>query len=265
MAAKAQVLHRARLILFGPRPIVVYFLAAGLLLSVALLALFYLLLVVTHPPAAYGQPGAPTSIPSWFAAYASWSSARLAYTEDYGLSRVSTLGFVLSFAIFIAPRLALRTSFVLLNVYFAWTSSLLADVSKPLAAAVTQVMWTQDQFLWATLSLRYITGSVYVVADMEALAMLVVVVALTLLLNLEKGKRRALLLSLQVAALLLAVLGSEIAIFDYREFYLHVTQVQVALDLLPWFSNADLLVSAVAIFATTSSLLRLRRLRPQSG
>jgi hypothetical protein len=153
-------------------------------------------------------------------------------------------------------------SLYLLKLYIAWTSHLLADVSRPLATEVTRLLVSQvNYYPWANLG--YLAGKPLVLTDLEALAVLGVFMASAFQLSLGQGKNRALLLSVQAAALTLMALGAEIAIFDYNEFYLHVTQAQTLLDFAPWFSNADLLLCAVAIFATSSCLLHFRRLQLQ--
>jgi len=198
------------------------------------------------------------------AAYANWHQTNLSYGLDYRLSLVAALGFVAALGIFKYPRLALGVSFSLLNVYFAWSSSLLADISQVVGSEVTRAIYSQDGFVSASLNLRVFTGDTYVVADLEALALLAAVTASVLLLNLDKGTRGALLHSVRAAALSLTILGAEVAMFDYREFYLHVTQVQVVLGLTPWFSNADMLFFALATFAVSSCLLRLGWLGAQN-
>ena len=237
-------------------------LTGGLLASLGLCAVFYLLTLTIHPPAPL-QPGSTLSIKDWIDAYANWHNAYLSYTEAMGLSLVAALAFVVAFGIFIAPRMAFAVSFSLLNVFFLWTSHLLYDISAPLDIALGQAIASQAKFLWITGSLGYFFPSFIVIADLEPLALLGILTLLTLLLSRGKGAKRAVLLSLQVAALCLIILGTQIAIFDHNEFYLHVTQAQSMLSFVPSFTNADLLFSALAIFAVSTCLLNFRRLRPQ--
>ena len=100
-----------------------------------------------------------------------------------------------------------------------------------------------------------------VVADLEGIAALLLMTALIASLNRHKGTGKALLLALQAAAGCMVILGIEIAAFDYSEFYLHVTGLQLTLNLAPWFTNADLLLSAVAVLAGVVGLSRQRRFR----
>ena len=246
----------------GTRRRVAYLLTFGLLSSIGVCVLFHLLSTIGPPPA-FGKPGAPTSAEGWINAYATWSQDKSEYSELSASTLLSALGFALAFGIFLAPRLALRASLVLLNLCFAWTSHLLDHVSKPLGAEVTLLMNSQDRYFWSIIGLNRITASNLAIADLEALGLLAVVATLTLLLNLGKGGKKALLLSLQVVSLCVVVLGSEIAIFDYGEFYLHVTEVQVLVNVVPWFSNADLLLSGLAIFVACTGVLHSRLLRPQ--
>lgn len=244
------------------RRLTAFILAGGLIVSIGLCAVFYLLFVTTHPPAAL-QPGSTLSVKDWIDAYTNWQNTHLSYAEAYGLSLVAALGFVVAFGVFIAPRLAFLASFSLLNVYFAWTAHLLADISASLAAGVTQALISQANFLWITGSLSYFVPSFIVIVDAEVLVLLGILTASTLLSNRGEGAKRSVFLSLQVAALSLTILGTEIAIFDHNEFFLHVSQAQALLSLEPSFTNADLLLSALAIFAVSTCLLNFRRLRPQ--
>ncbi len=243
------------------RRLATYFLAGGLLVSIGLYAAFNLLLMTSHPPAPL-QPGIGVSVSEWISAYAKWQNTNLAYSEASGLSFVAALAFVVALAVFLAPkRLAFYAAFVLLNVYFAWTSHLLYDISAPLDIWVGQAIGAQANFIWTTGSLGFFFPSFVVVTDLEPLILVGLLAVLAFLLNREVGAKRAVLLALQVAALSLVILGVEIGVFDQREFNLHVTQAQALLSFEPSFTNADLLYSAIALFAVSTFLLNLRRLR----
>jgi hypothetical protein len=209
--------------------------------SVSLRAVFYLLVTTAHPP--------------------------VLYSELYGLSLLGALGFIVALGVYVAPRSALLASFALLNVYFAWTSHLLSDASHPFDAWLGKVIASQCQFLWVNGGLVdlfpsyfFYFPSYYVVFDLESLALFGVLVASILLLNRDMGAKRAALLSLQVAALCFAILETEIAVFDRRELFFHVTSTQQMLRFESWFTNADLLVCALAVFAVTTFLLNFGRL-----
>jgi len=200
-----------------------YSLLGGLAVSAGASLVFYVILAVNPrpPPVPYGAPSA--SIQTWIAAYAHWSNLNATYSRALGFGLVAAVEFAVLLAVLIAPRLALVVSFVLLNVYFSWTSHLLSDISPLLSDGLTQVITWQDNFFWADGGLGYLVGSSIIVLDLEALVLLGAVMGLTFLLSLSKGARRALLLSLQMAALSMVILGAEIAWFDYPQFYMHVT------------------------------------------
>jgi hypothetical protein len=235
-----------------------YLLAGGLLVSIVLCVVFYLLLVLIHPPAALRSGSAGLTIKDWLAAYANWSNNRVFYTKAYGLCLFASMGFAIAFGTFIAPRLAFFASLFSLNVYFAWTSHLLGDISGPIDHQLTLFIFGQAKFLWVTGSLAYFVPNYIVVADSEVLGLLMMVIVTTFVLNRGKGVKMAVLRSFQVGAISVAVLGAEIMLLDYNEFYLHVTQTQVVLDFMPWFTNADLLFCGLAIFAVTTCLLNFR-------
>ncbi len=227
-----------------------------LVASVCLSAGLYLLLRATNPPPPYGHPGAPTSIRVWTESYASWSQASQSYGLDFALSLLAPFSFLAALGVMRFPRAAFVTSFSLLNLFFAWSSHVIASISFWLQSGLTQAVSSQDFFLLTSLRLFLFTGNAYVVADAESLALLAGVVASAFLLGRDRGRRRALVLSTWAASLCLVILGIEIAVFDYRELFLHVTQAQVVLDLAPWFSNADLLFSALLVFSLASLSLR---------
>ena len=56
----------------------------------------------------------------------------------------------------------------------------------------------------------------------------------------------------QLASLALVPLCLDILLFDTKEFDLHVATLQEHHNVLPWFSNADMLVTvSIVFFATT--------------
>ncbi len=246
----------------GMRRPLAYLLAGGLLASLCVRGIFYLLLMTIHPPAAL-QPGSSLSIKAWIEEYSNWSNAHLSYEEAYDLSLAAALAFVLAFGVFLAPRLAFAASFSLLNVFFAWTSHVIGDISISADAALRQVIFAQADFLWTTGGFAFFIPNVIIIADLDVLVMLAVLIASTLLLTGSRGVRKAVLTALQVAALSLVILGVEIAVFDNAEFNLHVTQTQTMLNFAPTFTNGDLLYSALALFAVCTFLLNFRKLRPQ--
>jgi len=141
-----------------------------------------------------------------------------------------------------------------------------------------QAIASQAMFFWNSENLAYLIPSTtytlsgqvstivspeFIVVDLEALALLGVLIFSTFLLNRPKGAKKATLRSFQVAALCLTILGTEIATFDNREFYLHVTQTQPFLNIATTFTNADLLLASIVIFVVSTGLLDFGRLQHQ--
>ena len=243
----AKVKRAARLVLIG-----------GLVVSAAVSLTFYLLIQSHQQPAPIQAGATSTQIQSWLTDYANWTSTNATYSRCLGFGLVAAVEFGVVLLVLRSPRLALVASFILLNLYFTWTSHLLSDISPQLSDGLTQLITVQDDFFWANGGLGYFVGSSIFVLDLEALILLGGVMGLTFVLNLSKGSRRAVLLATQMAALSMVILGGEIAWFDYPQFYMHVTQAQSLVHFLPEFNNADLLLSAVALFAATTFLLRNR-------
>jgi hypothetical protein len=235
-------------------------LVGGLLASILVRATFYVLLMITHPPAPLHPGSTAPTIEAWIQSYAIWRKTTVFYSKIYGWSIIAGLGFLVALGVFIAPRWALLASFSLLNVYFAYTSGVLRYVSPSLGSAVGRALLSECNFLWIAGSLAYFLPSYYVVLDLESLALLGTQVVSAFMLTRVLGVKRAALLSSQVASLSLAILGTEIAIFDNVQLSYHVTTTQALLSFFPWFSNADLLFSGLTILALSSCLLNFGRL-----
>lgn len=206
----------------------------------------------------YAYPEGPAKFAT---AYASWYATRAAYAQVFQASGIAAGLFTLALFVLIAPRVAVVISFVSLNVFFAWTSHLFDAAYQPLGTELTNVITMGDVLVWRVLGLASLSLDTQVVADLEGIAALVLMTALIASLNRHEGTGKALLLALQVAAGCMVILGIEIAAFDYSEFYLHVTGLQLTLNLAPWFTNADLLFSSVAVLAASVGLSRQRRFR----
>jgi hypothetical protein len=156
-----------------------------------------------------------------------------------------------------AAKLAFAVSLVALNVYFAWTSLLLQWLSPWSFTQVDHFIRWQDIALFNDLHLNSLLGQsdlTQVVADFEALAAFLVLLASTAWLSGGGGYVRALLRTLQVGAFCLVLFGIELALFNYGYFYLHVTDAQVAYNVIPWFNNADMLLCGLLAFGTTTML-----------
>ncbi len=236
---------------------VAYLFAAGLLLSIAAYIAFYLLSMIPSPPvpASIATPGYSRMM----AAYWSWYHDYWAFVEACGFCFAAALLLALGVVASLAPRKVQVASFLMLNFFFAWTSHVFSDISGPVAKALTTMITIQDRFIWSNLNLNWVTGYTQVVADMEAFVFFVLLLSLTFALNLKDGRRKALLLAAQIGALSLVILGAEIAVLDYQEFYLHATDIQLQFHIAPWFSNADLFFSGLVALVASTAMLRSSR------
>lgn len=238
-----------------------YLLAGGLVVSAGLCAALYALVALIHPPAAFGHPGSPPTVDQWISSYATWSSENAGLTTGYRAFLLVAIGFASALAVFTRPRGSLVVAFAALNVYFAWSSSTFAFFSKELEHVVSQSIYLQDGYVLSYFDLRVYTGDTYIVADLEALAFLAVVMGASLVLKIGDGLKTAALHAVRAGAACFLILGTEIALFDYREFYLHLTQTQAAFGLATWFTNADLFLVGLVVLAATTYGLRGRGLR----
>jgi len=244
--------------LLRARPMVVV--VGGMLASVALSVLLYSVSSLLHPPSPYGQPGAPATVGAWIAAYASWSEVNGDLAVGFRACIVAAVSFAVAAGVLLRPRAMFVASFALLNVYFAWTSSAIKALSVTLELDMTRIIYNQDGSVLALLNLGVVTGNTYVVADLEALAFLTTVAASVLVMNFREGYRRAAVRALRAVAGCFVILGAEIALFDYKEFYLHATQTQSAFGWATWFTNADLFLVGLVLLASTTYALRLGRI-----
>jgi hypothetical protein len=164
-----------------------------------------------------------------------------------------------------AAKLAFSMSLAMLNVYFAWSSHLLRVVSPRLYEFVSRPIRLQDFAVWRYYDLAKFTTYTLVVSDFEALILLLVVMAGAAWLSSDRGRWFALMRAVQVAALCLVVFGVELGLFDYHEFYVHVTDAQLTFNFVPWFTNADMLVSAAAILAMSTLIGGRLQSHPATG
>jgi hypothetical protein len=178
------------------------------------------------------------------------------YAQGSELSVAAAIFFAVTLVVAISPRVALVVTFALLNLLFAWTSRLLEALSSPLYLGVGRVISIQNGVLWYGLGLERFTQFTQAATDLEGLLLLGLLASLVVLLNARRGTGKALLRSLRATGLCVAILGIEVAAFDRGEFYRHVTDVQLILNLAPWFSNADLLLGAAGAVVLSSALLR---------
>jgi hypothetical protein len=233
---------------FASRRVLTYGLAAGLFLCIAVSLAFYGLY------SALGSYQSGSDYPAWYAVHSYYS---LGY--DIGLLGGSI--FAIALIAVISLRLALAFSFAALNLLFAWSSRVLATISQSLDSQLNWLSSPQNGLMWDGPYYFRLTTYLRMVAGIEGLSLIGLLVASVVLLNRYKGAWRALLSSMQVSALCLVILGGEIAVFDSRELYLHVSNFQASVNFIPWFSNADLLITGLAMLAGSSLLLRLQRLQ----
>ena len=154
-------------------------------------------------------------------------------------------------------------SFLLLNVFFAWTSRLLRTISPALFSWVSgPIQWQQAQ-LWEYFDLVRYSPYTYIVTDVECLVLLVVLVTSSAWLNRARGAGAALLRSIQVAGVCLVIFEVELGLLDCSEFFIHVTDLQLVFKLVPGFTNADLLFASAAVLVATTLLLNLSRIETE--
>jgi len=92
---------------------------------------------------------------------------------------------------------------------------------------------------------------------LEGLALLLSIGALTALKSRGSSARKA-VNGLGIAAGLLVVLGAEVALFDSRALFQHVTTFQAVVGLAPWFTNADVIFSGAASLTILALVVRHR-------
>jgi len=71
----------------------------------------------------------------------------------------------------------------------------------------------------------------------------------------KHGPKTQILNTIQICSLSFLPLGIEVFLFDNAEWNLHVIQLQSDLNLIPWFSNADLLLTTLTLF-TLSTIIK---------
>jgi hypothetical protein len=150
--------------------------------------------------------------------------------------------------------------FLLLNVYFAWTSGLLRAISISLFSIVNAPIQWQKMVLWTDLDLAKVSEFTYIVIDIECFILLIILMASCAWLNRGRGLGTMTMRATQVASFCLVIFGVELGLFDCSEFFIHVTDFQVSLNFLPWFSNADMLITSLAILISSTLLLDHSRL-----
>ncbi len=191
------------------------------------------------------------------------SAAQSGYSLGYDLGIFGATMFGIGLIFAVSLRLAAAFSFVTLNLLFAWSTRVLSRVTRPLDSDINWLSSPKNGLIWEGASSASLTRYLRAAAGLEGLLLLGVLVTSVALLNRNKGVWRALLRASQVAALCFVILGAQIVAFDGQELFIHVSNLQVFTGFIPWFDNADLLVTALAALVASSALLRLERPRPQ--
>lgn len=134
-----------------------------------------------------------------------------------------------------------------LNVLFLGTSHAMRHLPLP--------YWEMYAYLTAKSSLAF-GGNVQEFYDIASLVLSVALVVLSYWAFRDRGWPKATVLVLQIASLSFIPLGLEVLLFDYKEWFLHVTWVQAEYNIVPWFTNADFFFVVVAVFGMTLYLRR---------
>ncbi len=129
-----------------------------------------------------------------------------------------------------------------LNVLFLGTSHLLAHFPYSYWLLYVSVVIHIQLFFHLSIQQYY---------DYASMILTVMLLALAYVGFNRRGQFRALLKSAQILSATFIPLGLEILAFDNPEWGIHVTQFQADLNIIPWFTNADLFATAVSIFTAT--------------
>lgn len=162
-----------------------------------------------------------------------------------------------------AARVAFAVSFVLLNIYLAWDTGLLRAISPALMDFVNAPIQWMNITVWTDLDLIRITPFAYIVTDFVVLALLITTLVSFAWLNRNTGLRGAVLRSGQVGALCLVSFGLQLGLLDCGEFTMHVTDFQVSFNVIPWFSNAHLLIASLSALAAITLVVNRATVRTQ--
>ncbi len=147
-------------------------------------------------------------------------------------------------------------AFILLALYTLPTGFFVRTFPGPLGYGVNTVL--DDIGLWV-LGVGYVAqvwgwmaSCIYL--DFLVLSMLVV---LFLAVRRSFGLSRA----VQIDCLMIIVLTLEVFVADFEEFNIHVTNFQAYYNIAPWFTNAHLLMTSLAVFALTFLVPTWRRIK----
>ena len=149
-------------------------------------------------------------------------------------------------------KVVVGISLFILNWYYLWTATFTGE-RLPYTLEVAS-----QNFVYFQYNLLLGAGVVidrYVFADTEALSMFFISSTVFFALCTGRGLRRAVIKTVCFSSLVLMPLGIEVYLLDRGEFWIHVTNLQINLNIVPWFSNEDLLFVATGSFLLSLSLL----------
>jgi hypothetical protein len=177
-------------------------------------------------------------------------------TDPAMLALVLALAAAVSYVSMSRPRKALvlcaAGCFAFLNFYYLWTSRAVLELLTPVLSGT---------YLFPLQSYGFGFGSMgNLPVDLISVAFLAAFCACVFLLYRQDGLLSGFMRALQFGSLSLVPLCLDILLFDPNEFDVHVTSLQEHYNVLPWFSNADMLATILAVFvATTFALAVLGR------
>jgi hypothetical protein len=172
-------------------------------------------------------------------------------TDPAMLALVLALAAAVSYVCLSRPRSALvlcaAGCFAFLNFYYLWTSRAVLELLTPVMS---------DTYLYPLQSYGFGFGSTgNLPVDLISVGFLVTFCACVFLLYRRDGPVKGFLRTLQLGSLALVPLCLDIPLFDPSEFDVHVTSLQEHYNVLPWFSNADMLATILAVFLATTFML----------
>jgi hypothetical protein len=130
----------------------------------------------------------------------------------------------------LAGKVVVGISSSILNWYFLWTATLTGERLPYTLEVATQ------NFVYFQYDLLLRTGIIidrYAFADIEALSMFILSSILFFMLYARRGLRKAVIKTICFSSLVLMPLGIEVYLLDKGEFSIHVTNLQVSLDIRP--------------------------------
>ncbi len=178
---------------------------------------------------------------------------------EYAITALLVGGWMRRFSARLVLASGMAVALLVLNIAFAWTSGVLGYVLGALPSWLPQGVIV-DYLRFIQFPAVRSTLDYYYVGWLGVLFLLSMAFF-------RSGVAKRLVRSLELAALALLALPTEVYLFDGREFDLHVMDAQVGTS-LRWFTNADLLGAlfvalSVLTIAETVVLKQERQVRTQ--